>query len=61
MGKHYKLKIYVVEESNSRLNSVKACCEAVQNVMSGRLLSASKKVKFYVILIVSAVLFGCET
>jgi hypothetical protein len=59
--RHSKIKIYVAEENNSRLNSAKACYEAFQNVMSCRLLSATTQVKFYVIVIVSAVLFGCET
>ena len=53
--RYSKIKICVIEENKSRLHSGKAFCEAVQNVMSCRLLSASTEVKIYVILIVSVV------
>jgi len=53
--RHSKIKIFVIEENKGRLHSGKSCCEALHNVTSCRMLSASTKVKIYVILIMSAV------
>jgi hypothetical protein len=49
------------EEIKSRLNSGKACCHSVHSLLSSRLLSGNLKVKVYKTLILSVVLYGCET
>jgi len=38
-----------------------ACCHSVQNPLSSRLLSKNLKVKIYRTIILSVVLYGCET
>jgi hypothetical protein len=45
----------------SRLNSENACCHPVQNLLSSHLLSKNVKIKLQVIIILSVVLYGCET
>jgi hypothetical protein len=49
------------EEIRSRLNSGNACYHAVQNLLSSRLLSRNAKIKIYKTIILSVVLYGCET
>jgi hypothetical protein len=49
------------EEIKSRLNSGNACCHSVQSLLASRLLSRNLKVKIYKTIIVSVVLYGCET
>jgi len=45
----------------SRLKSGYACCHSVQNILSSSLLSQNIKIKIYMIIILSVVLYGCET
>jgi hypothetical protein len=47
--------------ARSRLNSGNACCHAVQNLLSSRLLSRNVKIKIYITIILPVVLYGCET
>jgi hypothetical protein len=49
------------EEIKSRMNSDTACCHSVQNLPSSLLLSKNVKVAIYKIIILSVVLYGCET
>jgi hypothetical protein len=49
------------EEVKSRLNSGNACYHSVQSLLSSRLLSRNVKVKMYKTIILSVVLYGCET
>jgi hypothetical protein len=49
------------EEIKSRLNSGNACYHSVQRILSSRLLSRNVKVKIYKTIILSVVLYGCET
>jgi hypothetical protein len=52
---------YMQKEIKSRLNSGNACHHLVQSLLSSRLLSRNIKVKIYKTIILSAVLYGCET
>jgi hypothetical protein len=45
----------------SRLNSGNAYYHAVQNLLSSYLLSRNVKIKIYKTIILSVVLYGCET
>jgi hypothetical protein len=49
------------DEIKSRLNSGNACYYSVQNLMSSRLISKNLKIKIYKTVILTFVLFGCET
>jgi hypothetical protein len=49
------------EEIKSRLNSGNACYHSVQSLLSLRLLYRNVKVKIYKTMILSVVLYGCET
>jgi hypothetical protein len=49
------------EEIKSRLNSGNACYHSVQSLLSSRLLSRNVEVKIYKTIILSVVLYGCET
>jgi hypothetical protein len=49
------------EETKSRLNSGNACYHSVKSLLSFRLLSRKVKVKIYKTIILSVVLYGCET
>jgi len=51
----------IAEEINSRLRSGDACYHSVQNLLSSRLLSKNLKIKIYRTIILSLVLYGCET
>jgi hypothetical protein len=51
----------IQEEIKKRLNSGKACYHSVQNLLSSRLLSKNVKVRIYKTIILSVVLYGCET
>jgi hypothetical protein len=44
-----------------RLNSDNACYLSVQNLLSSRLLSKKVKIRTYKTIILSVVLYGCET
>jgi hypothetical protein len=49
------------EEIKSRINSVNACYDLVQSLLSSRLLSRNVKVKIYKTITLPVVLYGCET
>ena len=51
----------IVEEIKSRLRSGNACYHSVQNPLSSRLLSKNLKIEIYRTIILSVVLYGCET
>jgi len=51
----------IPEEIKSRLKSGNACYHCVQNLLSSRLLSKNLKMKIYITVILSVVLYGCET
>jgi hypothetical protein len=48
------------KEIRSRLNSGNACCHAVQNLLSSRLVSRNVKIKIYKTIILPVFLYGCE-
>jgi hypothetical protein len=49
------------EEIKSRLNSGNACYHSVQSLLSSRLLCRNVKVRIYKSIILTVVLYGCET
>jgi hypothetical protein len=49
------------EEIKSRLNSGNACYHSVQSLLSSRLLSRNVKVKLHKTIILTVILYGCET
>jgi len=49
------------EEMKSRLKSGSACYHSVQNILSSSFLSKNKKIKTYRTIILSVILYGCET
>jgi len=51
----------IAEEIKSRLRSGNACYHSVQNLLFSRLLSKNLKMKIYRTIILSVVLYGCET
>jgi hypothetical protein len=51
----------IQEEIRSRLKSGNACHRSVQNPSSSSLLSKNLKIKIYRTIILSVVLYGCET
>ena len=51
----------IPEEMKSRLRPGNACYHSVQNLLSSRLLSKNLKIKIYRTIILSVVLYGCET
>jgi len=51
----------IQEEIKSRLKSGNACYHSVQNLLSSRLLSKNLKIETYRTVILSFVLYGCET
>jgi hypothetical protein len=51
----------IAEEVKSRLRSGNACYQSVQNLLFSRLLSKNLKIKIYRTIILSVVLYGCET
>jgi len=51
----------IQEEIKSRLNSGNACNHSVYNLMSSSLLSKNLKIKIYKSIILSVVLYGCES
>jgi hypothetical protein len=51
----------ILEEIKRRLNSGNACYHSVQNLLPSPLLSKSVKIKIYKMIILPAVLYGCET
>jgi len=61
LGKNLTNQNSITEEIKSRLRSGNACYHSVQNVLSSRLLSKNLKIKIYRTIILSVVLYGCET
>jgi len=51
----------IAEEIKSGLNSGNACYHSLQNILSSRLLSKNLKIKINRTLILSVVLYRCET
>jgi len=51
----------IQEEIKSRLRSGNACYHSAQNLLSSSLLSKNIKIKMYRTIILSVVLYGCET
>ena len=51
----------IQEEIKSRLKSGNACYHSVQNLLSSSLLSKNIKIKIYRIIMLSVVLYGCDT
>jgi hypothetical protein len=51
----------IQEEINSRLKPVNACYHSVQNLLSSSLLSKNIQITKYRTIILSIVLYGCET
>ena len=51
----------IQDEIKSRLKSGNACCHSVRNLLSSSLLSKNLKIKIYRTIILSVVLYGCET
>jgi hypothetical protein len=51
----------IQEEIKRRLNSGNACYHSIQNLLSSRLLSKNVKIRIYKTIILSVVLYGCET
>jgi hypothetical protein len=49
------------EEIKRKLNSANACYHSVQNLLSSLLLSKKIKIRIYKIIILTVVLYGCET
>jgi hypothetical protein len=54
-------QISIQEEVKKRMKSGNTCYYSVQNLSSSSLLSKSLKIKIYRIIILSAVLYECET
>ena len=59
-GTTLKNKNSIQEEIKSRLKLGSACRYSVQNLLSSSLLSKKLKIKIYIIIILPAVLYGCE-
>jgi hypothetical protein len=51
----------IIQEEIKRLNSGNACYLLVQNLPSFHLLSKKLKIRIYKAIILSGVLYGCET
>jgi hypothetical protein len=51
----------ILEEIKRRLNSGIACYHSVQNLLSSRLLLKNLKIRIYKTIILSVILYGCET
>jgi hypothetical protein len=61
LGATLKNQQSIHEEIKSRLKSGNACCHAVQNLWSSRLLSKDVKIKIHRTIILPVVSYGCET
>ena len=61
LGKTLTGQNSIQEEIKSRLKLGNACYHSVQNLLSSRLLSKNLKIKIYRTIILSVVLYGCET
>jgi hypothetical protein len=54
-------KICMHKEIKSRLNSGKVCYHSAQSLLSSHLLPTNVKVKIHKNIILSVILYGCET
>jgi hypothetical protein len=61
LGTTLKNQNYIHEEIKSRLKSGNACYHSVQNLLSSSLLSKNVKIQIYRTIILSVVLYGCES
>jgi len=61
MGTTLTYQNSIQEENKSRLKSGNACYHSVQNLLSSSLLSKNLKNKIHRTIILSLVLYGCET
>jgi len=61
LGATLSNKNSIQAEIKSSLKSGNACYHSVQNVLSSSSLSNNKKIKIYRTIILSFVLYGCET
>jgi len=61
LGTTLKNQNSIQKEMNSRLKSGNACYHSVHNLLSSSLLSKNIKIKIYRTVILSVVLYGCET
>jgi hypothetical protein len=61
LGKTLTNQNGIHDEIKSRLNSGNACYYSLQNILSSRLISENLKTKMYKTVILTVVLFGCET
>jgi hypothetical protein len=61
LGKTVTNQNLIQEEIMRRLNSGNACYHSVQNLLSSRLLSKNLKIRIYKTIILSVVLYGCES
>jgi len=52
---------YIQEKIKSRLKSGDVCNHSMQNLLSSSLLSKNLKIKIYRTIILTVVLYGCET
>jgi hypothetical protein len=57
----YQIKILFSQKLRVDFKSGNACYHSVQNVLSSSFLSNNKKIKIYRTIILSFVLYGCET
>jgi hypothetical protein len=55
------IQFWCQEEIKRRLKSGTACCHSVKNLLSSHLLSKNVKIRICKTVILSAVLYGCET
>jgi hypothetical protein len=61
IGLEIKKKILIQEGIKKKLNSGKACCHSVQNLLSSHLLLKNVNIRIYKTIILLVVLYGCET
>jgi hypothetical protein len=52
---------FIQEDIKNRLQSGNACCYSLHNLLSSSLLSKNLKIMIYRTIILSVVLYGCET
>jgi len=61
LGTNLKNQNSIHEEIKSRLKSGNVCYHSVQNLLSSNLLSKNLMIKVHRTIILSVVLYGCET
>jgi hypothetical protein len=60
LGTNLTNKNYIQEEIKSRLMTGNTCYHSLQNILSSSLLYKNKKIKVHRIIILPAVLYGCD-